>query len=126
MRKLIIPVLAAAIVASTSWAAAASFGVTSRKLGAGGSMVSRCDEDGVTLTYNYNANGDISSITAGGIASGCAGGVLRLVVAGSSGTSLATAAISSLTLNNGSVTVPMSAPVAVASVSTVNIVVEGR
>lgn len=126
MRKLIVPVLAAAIVASTSWAAAASLGVTSRKLGAGGSAVSRCDADGVTLTYNYDANGDIASITAAGISAACAGGFLRLVVAESTGASLATASVSSLSLTNGSVTVPLSAAVPVANVGSVNIVVEGR
>ena len=89
--------LAASLALATVPGLAATVGgVTSKKLGAGKAVVAGCDPDGLTVDYT-TASASVSSVAVGAIADpGCEGGLLSLVVAGASGTSVGT----------GSATVP--------------------
>lgn len=70
-------------------ASAASLGgIGPQELGAGNSVVTACDSDGVGLSYT-TSGGTVQSVTVTGIAGGCVSGSLRVVLANSTGTDIA-------------------------------------
>jgi hypothetical protein len=55
-------------------------GLLPESLGAGGVVVTACDDDGFTADYTTSA-GNVTAVTVGGIADpGCEGGVLRVTL----------------------------------------------
>jgi hypothetical protein len=84
IRLLLAALTAVGLVSASLGAASTLGGVIARDLSAGEADVLACDGDGVGITYTTSA-GAVQSVTVTGIAAGCAGGVLRVVLANSSG-----------------------------------------
>lgn len=76
-----------ALATAALGSAASLGGITARGLGAGQSIVTSCDGDGVGLTYTTSA-GAVQSVTVTGVATGCSGGALSVVLADSTGASI--------------------------------------
>ncbi len=94
LRNLLIVFVLVALV-TFGLGAAASLGVVTPNLGAGDSVVSSCDSDGVNVTYDvaYNAGlgHKVRNVTVDGIANACSGGTVYLSLTGSSDAELASA-----------------------------------
>lgn len=77
--------LTAVAAATAVGASAASLGgLVARELGAGQANVLACDSSGVTLDYTVSG-GTVLSVSVADVDAACAGGALRVVLAGSSG-----------------------------------------
>ena len=75
-------------VACASFGAATSLGgVNARTLGAGAAAVASCDSDGVGISYTTSGT-TVTDVTVTGVAAACTGGMLRVVLANASGTSI--------------------------------------
>lgn len=127
MRRLMVTMLAATIVASAVWAAAASMGVSSRKLGAGNASVTRCDADGIGMAYSFDASGNVVGVNLSNVAAACVGTTVKLNLTASNGQILASQSPANLTLalTNGATTVTTSPATDVSSIAKVNVVLEG-
>jgi hypothetical protein len=91
VRAVLIWSAAVVVVASTSTALAAAFGITTSKLGVGTTPVLSCDANGFTETYT-TLGGIVATVTVGGIADpACEGGALRLTLTDAGGDSIASA-----------------------------------
>ena len=113
----------AIVVASATFAAAASLGgLITHELGAGSASVTSCDGDGVTASYTV-ASGNVTQVTISGIAAACSGGQLRLTLANSSGTSIGTGG--PVTVSATSHAVSVSPTPAAASVAGLHVVIVG-
>jgi hypothetical protein len=129
-RKVAAVVLAIGLTAATLPGVAASLGgLTTHKLGAGQAVVSACDSDGFTTSYN-NSGGNITSVDVSGIADpGCEGGQLSLVLANASGTSIGAGGPTTVPTDAGTVdntmTVTLSPTPAASAVAAVHVVVTG-
>lgn len=112
-----------AVVGSTSAGAAATLGgVSAQGLGAGRSVVASCDTDGVGMTYAVSG-GVVSSATVTNLGSACAGGVLRVVLVGSAGTSIG--AGGPVTVSGTSATVALSPQPTATAVTAAHVSVTG-
>jgi hypothetical protein len=110
--------LATAVLGS----AASLGGVGASGLGAGQAVVTSCDDDGVDVAYTTSA-GIVQSVTVTGVAAGCNGGALRLVLANGSGASIGAGGPETVTA--ASVTVPLSPQPSAAAVAGVHISIIG-
>lgn len=87
VRQHLIRVAIITAVMSLTYASAADLNMTAGSLGAGGSVVTPCDSDGVTVSYTLSAD-NVTQITVQGIASGCTGGELSVALADSADASI--------------------------------------
>jgi len=89
MKRLILVVLALAVLGTASVALAQGLGpLSSSGVGVGGAAVDPCDTDGFTIAYTTSA-GAVTDVTIGGIAEpGCAGGGLSVTLTDASGTAI--------------------------------------
>jgi hypothetical protein len=88
---------------------AASLAPTSRNLGAGTVAIAACDSDGFAYRYAIDTAGRIVSVTVDSIASGCAGGTLRVTLANSVSTAIGSGAVTLASVAfSGTVTVTLS------------------
>ena len=123
MKRLIFVLLGVTTLLSMRFAAAASLGgLTANNLGADDALVSRCDNDGVTTTYNLGTNNTVASVTIGSIAGGCSGSQLSLTLSKNDGSSVGSG---SQPVSGSSVTVPISSTPAVADVKALDVIIVG-
>lgn len=104
VRRLMPIALAAAIVGAAAIGAAATLPTTGAQLGAGDTVVARCDTGGVTVTY-VGAPGAVTALTVTQLDSTCNGGVVKATVDDGSGGNIASGSSSVV---NGAATVPLS------------------
>ncbi len=79
---------AAISAASACIAAAASFGITTKKVGSGDTPVPHCDANGFSHTFT-TSRGLVTAVTVGGIADpACEGGNLSLTLTNTAGDSI--------------------------------------
>lgn len=121
MVRLTLVLAAAAVGLALAYGAAATLGVSSARLGAGGATVARCD-DSFTRSLTVSG-GNVTHVTIGDVASACGNGQMRVVLtdAGNNQVSQGSATVPA---GGGSVAVSVT-PVAVGSVSKVHVVVVG-
>ena len=100
---------------------AASLGSSSKALGAGNVLISRCDSDGVTVTQNLSGS-NVVSVTVGGIAASCAGGSLSVTVDNATASSSGSATVPG---GGGSMTVALAAAVAEKDADQVDLAISG-
>jgi hypothetical protein len=86
--SILITILVLLAAGATSFAAAATLGVTSKTLGAGRTAVPACDTDGFTFTHTLTTSHDVATVTVSGIALACAGATLQLTLANAVNTSI--------------------------------------
>jgi hypothetical protein len=103
LRRILPALTAATVVASVVGASAASLGgLTSARLGAGDATVAACDSDGMTISYTVSGANLVTGATVGGIADpACEGGVLTVVLTGSTGSLVATSAATTIPTDAG-------------------------
>jgi hypothetical protein len=85
----VIVLVVAFAVGASSFAAAATLGVTSQTVGSGTAAVASCDTDGVTFTaraIDTSASHNVTSLTVSSINAACAGETLTVTLADSAGT----------------------------------------
>ncbi len=90
MRKVrhhLIRIAIIAAVMSVTYASAASLNLAPVSLGAGGSAVTPCDPDGITVSYMLSAD-NVTQITVLDIAAACVGGDLSVALANASNASI--------------------------------------
>lgn len=116
--SLLITILVLLAAGATSFAAAATLGVTSTTLGAGRTAVPACDTDGFSYTHTLDTSHNVATVTVSGVAAACAGATLQLTLAdsvnASIGSSSAALPVSGFT---GSATMTISGTAASASVA---------
>ena len=86
-RKHLIQIAIITAVMSLTYASAASLNLAPVSLGAGGSAVTPCDPDGITVSYTLAAD-NVTQITVMGIAPDCVDGQLSVVLANASNVSI--------------------------------------
>ncbi len=116
-------------VATIPGFAATLGGLGSKKLGSDDAVVSACDTNGFTVGYTTVA-GLVTHVNLGGIADpGCEGGLLSLVLANSSGTSVGSASLQTVPTDgdtaDNSMAVPVSPTPAAGVVSSIHVVITG-
>lgn len=134
MVRRVAPVLAAAAVGllALAYGAAASLGISSASLGAGGASVQRCDtspssSSPFTKTINLGSGanaGKVVSVTIGDVASACGGGQMTVVLTNASGAKVGDGS-AGVPSGGGSVTVPIDEQPSVGSVRDVHVAVVG-
>jgi hypothetical protein len=129
-RRIAALVLVIGLTAATLPGVAASLGgLTPRKLGADSAVVSACDSDGFSVSYT-NSGGNVTSVDVSGIADpGCEGGLLSVVLANASGTSIGASTPTTVPTDAGTVdntmTVSLSPTPAASAVAAVHVAVTG-
>lgn len=86
-RHHLIRIAVIAAVMSVTYASAASLNLAPVSLGAGGSVVTPCDPNGVNVSYTLSAD-NVTQITVFDIEPGCAGGELSVALADGSQASI--------------------------------------
>jgi len=118
--RLALAAVTAVALASASFGAAATLGgVTARNLSAGSAAVASCDSDGVGITYTTSGS-TVTGLTVTGIAAGCSGGQLTVVLSNSAGASIGAGGPATVSGTTVAVTLspqPSAANVAAAHVS---------
>ena len=115
---------AAAVVASASTLGT----VDSTDLGAGTNVVASCDSDGIDVSYTTEYAGtsgayDVATVTLDGVAATCSGQTVEITLAGpTNATVLATI---SDTVDDTSMSFPVSGTVAAADLTRVAVVISG-
>lgn len=122
-RRLLCTAAAVACASAVGGAAATLGGAQTQSLGTGHATVASCDADGVSVAYTVTA-GSVESIDVGGLASACAGGALRAVLADSAGASIGSGGPQ--TVAGTSVTVVLTPQPQANDVAGVHVVVEGQ
>ena len=124
-RRVATALLAGAVAFAVVLAAASTLGVTSTAVQAGSGSVTSCDTDGVTTTYttgfDATAGYTVSSVAISGIAAGCNGKSINVVLADGSNASLGTG--TAVTISATSATVTISGTVATSAVANVHVVI---
>lgn len=120
------------VVAAAAFAGAAMAAplvITSRDLGGGNAAVVACDTDGFTHSYT-TVRGNVTAVTVGGIRDpACEGGTIRVTIASSSDTSIASGGPTDIpadgdTLDN-SVILATSPQPSATQVASIHVAVEG-
>jgi hypothetical protein len=133
VKRFAVALAISAIVFGAVFAVAASLGVTSDTLGAGGASVVSCDTDGVTTSYAVGYDSSIpgykvSSVTVNGIdGTACNGKTMRVTLTGTSNASLAerTATLGSGSSQDFDFSAGAGSPVSAAAVLGVRAVISG-
>lgn len=121
-RRLALAAVVFCVASATLGAAATLGGVSAQGIGAGRSVVASCDTDSVGMTYAVSG-GTVSSVTVTNLAAACAGGALRVVLAGSTGASLG--AGGPVTISGTSATVSLSPQPTATAVTAAHVSVVG-
>lgn len=123
MARPVLALLLGALALALVYGAAASLGVGSDSLGAGGAAVQRCDTSFTrTINLGSGANaGKVVSVTIGDVADTCNGGQMSVALTDGANNKLSEG---SAAVAGSSVTVPVT-PVPVSSVRNVYVVVVG-
>jgi hypothetical protein len=106
MKRLLIALVAAAIVFASVFAAAASLTMSADPLGANNASVGVCDSDGVTTSYTNawdatDGQYEVTSLTVKGVSNSCDGKTLKVTLTNAGG----------VDVGNGSITIPTDAVV---------------
>ena len=121
MLRLTLVLAAVAVGLALAYGAAASLGISSAKLGAGGASVAPCD---TSFTRSLTVSGgNVTQVTIGDVDSACTGGQMTVVLTNAANNQVSQG---SATVPSGGGSVPVSvAPVPVDSVRNVHVVVVG-
>ena len=133
IKRMAVALAVAAIVFGSVFAVAASLGVTSDTLGAGGASVVSCDTDGVTTSYStvYDASipgYKVTTVTVNGIdGTACLGKTMKVTLSGTSDASLAerTAILGLLSTQSFDFSTGAGSPVSAAAVLGIRAVIAG-
>ena len=133
LKRFVVALMVGGIVFGAVFAVAASLGVTSDTLGAGGASVVSCDTDGVTTSYTVGYDSSIpgykvSTVSVSGIdGTACNGKTMKVTLTGTSNASLAerTAALGSGTSQDFDFSSGAGSPVSAAAVLGVRAVITG-
>jgi spore coat protein U-like protein len=123
--RLTLVLAAVAVGLALAYGAAASLGISSAKLGAGGASVARCDTS-FTRTLNLGSGADVGkvvSVTIGDVHSACSGGQMTVVLTDASGAKVGDGG--PVTVSDSSVNVSIDEKPAVGTVRNVHVVVVG-
>jgi hypothetical protein len=131
--RVVLALVVGATVFGSVYAVAASLGVTSSTLGAGGSNVVSCDTDGVTVNYAVAYDSTVpgykvSSATVSGLnAANCSGKTIKVTLTGASNASLAerTDVLTSATTDTLDFSTGTGSPVSAAAVTGVQASISG-
>jgi hypothetical protein len=80
MKRLIIALLVGGVFFGTVWGLAAGLGVAGGAVQVGSDNTLQCDTDGVSVSYNIDYNGVVTSVQVNNIDSDCAGDRLIVVL----------------------------------------------
>lgn len=113
--RIAIVIASATAAGGVTYAAAATLGVGTGKLGSGQTAVTACDTDGFNFTRTLDASHDIATVTVSSINTACAGGTLLLTLTDASNAALGSGTAS--VTSSGSVTVTINTPPLAANVT---------
>jgi hypothetical protein len=121
-RLLLIPAGILTALLSLTYASAADSNITTDSLAAGTSAVVSCDPDGIDVSYSL-AGDNVSQVTVVGIAHGCVGGELSVVLANGADVSIGQGGPQLVTATSHSVSISAQ-PIAI-DVMALHVVIEG-
>lgn len=90
MKRLLVAIGAAGILSTAVFAAASTLSVSGGAIQVGSDSFLQCDTDGVSVSYNVDLFGKVTSVQVNGIAPACEGNRLVVVLKNSAGTPIAT------------------------------------
>jgi hypothetical protein len=128
MKRLLIALVAAAIVFASVFAAAASLTMSADPLGANNASVGVCDSDGVTTSYTNawdatEGRYEVTSITVKGVSDSCDGKTLKVALTNAAGVDVGSGTITIPTSVAVDHAVPLSANPAAKDVGNVHVVI---
>lgn len=121
-RLFLIPAGILTALLSLSYASAADSNVTTDSLAAGGGAVVSCDPDGIDVSYSL-AGDTVIQVTVQGIAPGCLGGALSVVLANDADMSIGEGGPQLVTASSHTVSIAPQ-PIAL-NVTALHVVIEG-
>lgn len=121
-RLLLIPVGILTVLLSLTYASAADSSLTTASLAAGGSAVVSCDPNGIDVSYSLSGD-SVSQVTVQGIAPGCVGGELSVVLANGADVSIGEGGPQLVTASSHTLSISTQ-PVAI-NVLALHVVIEG-